>query len=137
MNSEAIGESSLPQRRQIICVDDDAQCLRCQGELLEDLGYCVKLCGSPAAALSCDLGMFDLGVVDFDLPGLNGRELLLRMRAAGARFPIILVTGYLGSLSYEDRVLFTHCVDKCEPVRSLVEMIARLLDPDQLPDYGI
>lgn len=121
---------------QIICVDDDAIGLQCRGELFEELGYSVVLYNSPFAALNHDLSSFDLGVFDFHMPGLNGRELLLRMRAAGARFPIILLTGYLGSLCREDRVLFTRCFDKGEPVQHLLDAVERLLDPNQLPDYG-
>jgi CheY-like chemotaxis protein len=40
--------------------------------------------------------MFNLAIVDFEMPGLDGRELLLRMRALGARFPIVL-TGRLAT----------------------------------------
>lgn len=134
--NRAIGNAWPRSGHRILCVDDDAVGLRCRGELFEELGYSVVLCHSPSDALRCDLSAFDLGLLDFHLPDLNGRELLLRMRAAGAKFPIFLLTGYLGSLSHEDRVLFTRCFDKAEPVQRLLHAIARLLDPQQLPDYG-
>jgi FixJ family two-component response regulator len=82
------------------------------------------------------LSTFDLGVLDFEMPRLNGRELLLRMRAAGARFPVILLTGCSDFLCHEDRVLFTEYIDKGEPIARLLDSIAKLLDPNQLPDYG-
>ena len=120
----------------ILFVDDDPVGLRVRGELFEELGNSVVLCDSPTAALSCNLSSFDLGVLDFHMPGLNGRELLLRIRAAGGRFPIILLTGYLGVLDREDRVLFARCIDKGEPIKRLLDCIVELLDPNQLPDYG-
>jgi CheY-like chemotaxis protein len=129
-------ESSSCHGQRILFVDDDSVGLRVRGELFEELGYSVVLCDSPAVALSCDLSTFDLGVLDFHMPELNGRELLLRMRAAGGRFPIILLTGYLDFLDRENRVLFARCIDKGEPIQRLLDCIAQLLDPNQLPDYG-
>lgn len=120
----------------ILFVDDDTVGLRVRGELFEELGNSVVLCDSPTAALDCDLSSFDLGVLDFHMPGLNGRELLLRMRAAGARFPIILLTGHIDVLDRENRVLFARCIDKGEPIQRLLDCITSLLDPNQLPDYG-
>ena len=120
----------------ILFVDDDTVGLRVRGEFFEELGNSVVLCDSPEAALNCDLSTFDLGVLDFHMPGLNGRELLLHMRAAGARFPIILLTGYLDGLERENRVLFARCIDKAEPTQRLLDCIVELLDPNQLPDYG-
>lgn len=120
----------------ILFVDDDTVGLRVRGELFEELGNSVVLCDSPAAALNCDLSTFDLGVLDFHMPGLNGRELLLRIRAAGGRFPIILLTGYLGAIDRENRVLFARCIDKGEPIQRLLQCISELLNPNQLPDYG-
>jgi CheY-like chemotaxis protein len=70
------------------------------------------------------------------MPGLNGRELFLRMRALGARFPIVLLTGCVDALSYEDRVLFARCIDKGMPVGRLLETIAELLGSNQVPDFG-
>jgi CheY-like chemotaxis protein len=123
-------------RRRIICVDDDILGTQVRGELLEKLGYSVVLYNSPSTALCCDLSTFDLGVLDFTMPQLNGRDLLLRMRAAGARFPVILLSGCCGSLCHEDRILFTECIDKGEPIQRLLGSIAKLLDLNQLPDYG-
>jgi CheY-like chemotaxis protein len=91
---------------------------------------------SPFAALRCDLSNFELAILDFQMPGLNGRELLLRLRALGARFPVVLLTGCLASLSHEDRVLFARCFDKSMPIQCLLGTIAEFLDPSQPPDYG-
>lgn len=134
---QMMGRSSSPCRaHRVLFVDDDLLGLSVRGELFEELGYSVVLCDSPAAALRCDLSTFDLGVLDFHMPELNGRELLLRMRAAGGRFPVILLTGCLDFLDRENRVLFTRCIDKGQPIQRLLDCVAELLDPNEVPDYG-
>jgi CheY-like chemotaxis protein len=126
-----------PSRKQsILCVDDEIIGTTMRGEILKEHGYSVVLYHCPLAVLHCDLSIFDLAILDFQMPGLNGRELLLRMRALGARFPIVLLTGCPDALSYEDRRVFSRCLDKDMPIQHLLETIAQFLDPDQLPDCG-
>jgi hypothetical protein len=57
------------------------------------------------------------------------------MRALGARFPTVLLTGLLATLSRHDLALFACCIDKGMPVDYLLDTIANLLDPN-VPDYG-
>lgn len=116
-------------------VDDEIVGNAVRGEILKESGYSVVLCQCPLAALDFDFSSFDLAILDYQMPELNGRELLLRMRALGAKFPILLLTGCLEMLSYEDRVLFARCLDKSMPVRHMLEAIRVFLDPDQTPDY--
>jgi CheY-like chemotaxis protein len=85
--------------------------------------------------LRYDLSAFDLAILDFEMPGMNGRDLVLRMRALHDRFPILLVSGSVSSLSPEDRVLFFKCLDKGEPVRHLLDLIVAFLDPNEIPDF--
>ena len=123
-------------QHRILCVDDEVAGTRMRGEVLKEHGYSVVLYHCPLAALRCDLSIFDLAVLDFQMPGLNGRELFLRMRALGARFPIVLLAGCVDTLSHEERVLFARCLDKGMPIQRLLETIAEFLDPDQVPDWG-
>jgi CheY-like chemotaxis protein len=123
-------------RNRILCVDDEILSTKMRGEILQEHGYLVALYHCPVAALRSDFTLFDLAILDFHMPGLNGRELLLRMRALGARFPIVLLTGCANALSHEDRVLFARCIDKGMPTRCLLETIADLLDPNQPLDFG-
>jgi CheY-like chemotaxis protein len=124
------------QKHRILLVDDEIIGTTMRAQILREHGYSVDLYHSPLAALRCDLSMFELAILDFEMPELNGRELLLRIRALGARFPIVLLTGRLETLSNEDRVLFTRCIDKGMPIRRLLDTIAEFLDPNQVPDYG-
>lgn len=130
MNTEIV----LPKLNRILCVDDEVIATTLRGQILQEHGYSVSLYHCPVLALQSDLSVFDLALLDFHMPILNGRELILRMRAQGAAFPILLLTGCLDSLSREERVLFTRCLDKTTPVEELLAVVAELLDPNQLPD---
>lgn len=123
-------------KHRILCVDDDVLGTTIRAEILEETGYSVVVFHSPLEATRCDLSMFSLAILDFEMPELNGRELFLRIRAMGARFPIVLLTGCLEALSHEDCVLFARCIDKSMPIRCLLDTIAEFLDPNQVPDYG-
>jgi CheY-like chemotaxis protein len=122
------------RRHHILCVDEEIIGTTMRGEMLKEHGYSVALYHCPLAALRCDLSRFDLAILDFQMPGLNGRELFLRMRALGARFPIILLAGDVNALSHEDRVLFVKCIDKGMPIEHLLETMEKVLDPNQVPD---
>ena len=124
-------------KHRILCVDDEIIGTRMRGEILKERGYSVVLYHCPLAALRCDLTKFDLAVLDFQMPGLNGRELFLRMRALGARFPIVLLTGCLDALSYEERILFTRCLDKGTSIQRLLETLAECLNTNLVLDRGM
>jgi CheY-like chemotaxis protein len=137
---EQVPVQGLPvqlHKHRILCVDDEIPGTRMRGEVLREHGYSVVLYHCPLAVLHCDLSMFDLAILDFEMPGLNGRELFLRMRALGARFPIVLLTGCLEALSHEDARMFARCIDKGMPIHYLLDTIAEVLEPNQVPDYGL
>lgn len=125
----------LLRQARILVVDDEPVGAGLRGEVLEEHGYLVTLYYRPLDVLNCDVSKYDLAIVDFYMPELNGRELLLRMRASGAQFPIVLLTGCVDALSKEDRVLFARCIDKAEPITFLLDSIAEFLDPNQTPDF--
>lgn len=129
---EAAASLSPPTRTKcILCVDDEIVATAMRADVLREHGYGVVVHHSPYAVPYCDLSVFDLAILDFQMPGLNGRELLLRMRALWAKFPIILLTGCLEALSYEDRNLFARCIDKSMPIGQLLEAIAEYVNPNQ------
>ena len=123
-------------KQRILCVDDDVLGTTMRAEILKEHGFSVVVFHSPLEVTRCDLSTFNLAILDFEMPGLNGRELLLRIRAMGAKFPIVLLTGRLAGLSNEDCVLFARCIDKSMPIHYLLDTIAEFLDPNQGSDYG-
>ena len=106
------------------------------GKILELQGYAVVLFSCPIQALRSDLSTFDLGILDFDMPEMNGKDLFLRMRALHVGFPILLLSASVSTLLPEDRVLFSKCLEKGGPVDYLLDVIAAFLDPNEIPDFG-
>lgn len=70
------------------------------------------------------------------MPELNGKELLLRLRALGARFPTVLLTGRLEALSHDDRVLSPDALTRLCLSGRLLDAVRELLDQDAVSDYG-
>ena len=134
--TKRLRDVSPVHKHRILCVDDDVLGTTMRAEILEEGGYSVVVFHSPLEATRCDLPAFSLAILDFEMPGLKGRELLLRNRAMGARFPIVLLTGCLAGLSREDCVLFSRCIDKSMPIHYLLDTIEEFLDPNPGPDYG-
>ncbi|MDP2212417.1 response regulator [Phenylobacterium sp.] len=82
--------------RRILVVDDETPVRAVTVGFLRDRGYQVVEVDSADAALNL-LGRdsaFDLALVDFAMPGMNGVEFANRAQAAWPDLPIILITGY-------------------------------------------
>src|ERR1700723_104144 len=116
----------------ILCVDDDHIGLGLRSALLEDEGYSVTAVSCPFMALEYKVSQFHLAILDFDIPGLSGFQLLLRLRAAHASFPIVLVSGMSRVLPNDMRIMFSSCLDKGEPIPILLNTIRSYLAP--IPD---
>ena len=123
----------LPQYR-ILCVDDDVSGLEVRTALLEEEGYSVTAVSCPLRTLEFDVTKFHLAVLDFAMPALNGFQLLLRLRAARASFPIVLLSGMSRELPNDMRIMFSSCLDKGEPIPILLNTIRSFLtlSPDPL-----
>jgi CheY-like chemotaxis protein len=116
----------------ILCVDDDHIGLGLRAALLKDEGYSVTAVGCPFRALEYDVSQFHLAILDFNLPALSGFQLLLRLRAAHASFPIVLLSGMSRELPNDMRIMFSSCLDKGEPIPILLNTIRSYLAP--IPD---
>jgi len=124
----------MSERYCILCVDDNVHCLEARAALLEEEGYSVTTMNCPLGALECDVTKFHLAVLDFDMPTLNGFQLVLRLRAAQASFPIVLLSGMSRDVPNNMRKVFSSCLDKGEPIPILLNTIRSLLtlSPDPL-----
>ena len=119
----------------ILVIDDESEIRQLVGEYLETVGYTVHTAASGSEALSLldsRPDPIDLAFVDWNLPGISGRDLI---QAIGTRFPetrIILTTGDppetlptgSASLGWSDVVL------KPFRLRHLRDSIAKALAPE-------
>ena len=80
----------------ILLVDDDGDVREVTATLLEEAGYHVLQAGSGGAGLELlDSGAgFDLLLVDFAMPGMNGAELARLAVQRRPGLPVLFVTGY-------------------------------------------
>jgi len=117
----------LPRKYCILCVDDDLIGLELRSALLEEEGYSVTAVSCPLMALEHDMSKFHMAILDFAMPVLNGFQLLLRLRAARASFPIVLLSGMSRDVPNNMRKVFSSCLDKGEPIPILLNTIRSLL----------
>ncbi len=82
--------------RKILLVDDDADLREALGEqLLNTEEFDVHEAGTGAEGMDkIKQGLFDLIILDVDLPDTDGRELCRRMRKAGVKSPVMMLTGH-------------------------------------------
>lgn len=137
-NQESVSNGSGHNRTsevgtvRILHVEDDEMVAAMAKEMLEDKpGWQVETCADGHAALERISGdtPYELLLVDYDLPGLNGIELVHRARklAHRARTPIIVLsaTPVAAAAREAGADVFSQ---KPQDVTSLVETITRLLE---------
>ena len=82
--------------RKILLVDDDQDLREALGEQLintEEFDVHEAATGAEANE-KIKQGLFDLIILDVDLPDTDGRELCRRMRKAGVKSPVMMLTGH-------------------------------------------
>ena len=86
----------MSSRKSLICViDDDADVLKSLQFLLETEGFDVRTFRSGSALLGSHArNEADCLVVDYKMAGIDGLELVQRLRDLSIGTPIILITGY-------------------------------------------
>ena len=87
----------------ILLVDDNERLAAMLRSFLESRGHQVKTAGSGEAALTLlQTQRFDLLILDLKLPGMNGVELLQRVRRGAAlkELPVVIMTGVFRGEGY-------------------------------------
>lgn len=88
--------ATAEKRVRVLVVDDDEAVLRA---FLRAFGARYEVVGVPsgeAALEALHREPFDLAVLDFQMPGMNGAELARRIEAELPSLPRIMLTGYAG-----------------------------------------
>lgn len=82
----------MSDQTTILLVDDDPGLRFLLQMELESWGFRVIDHGCAEDALKTPLDSVDMAVVDYNLPGHSGLELLQRLRAARSQFPALVIT---------------------------------------------
>jgi PAS domain S-box-containing protein len=92
---------------RILFVEDDEDQLNTTPRILENVGYSVTASGLPQKALElvvAEPDRFELLITDYDMPIINGIELIRQIHAVNPRLPSILISGR------EDAIKAAHAI---------------------------
>jgi len=91
--------------RSILVVDDEADCRETIAGMLSANGFSVVTAdGGDAALRLVDQGLqYDLLLVDFAMPGMNGLELAQAIRVRRSSLPVVFFTGGDGERIGDER----------------------------------
>jgi DNA-binding NtrC family response regulator len=90
------GPGKDTSRAQILVVEDSSVFREMQGLLLRQAGFAACLHENPGAALSdAAKQKFDLVVIDYELPDMNGEQFMHALRRLQPEIPAIFVSGSL------------------------------------------
>ena len=119
----------LARRASILIADDDRQVRRFMTESLRQRDYeVVDVENGPAALERLDQQRFDLLLVDFAMPGMNGAQVAHAARAVQRDLKILLVSGYADSAAIESVLGATPLLRKPFDARELETAIIRVLN---------
>ena len=97
MEERSIPEGGLSGKQTILVVDDEEMVLTLAQMVLSSQGYRVltAVSGEKALEVMSKTGSdIDLLITDMVMPGMNGRELIEKVRATSPRTRIVCATGY-------------------------------------------
>ncbi len=79
--------------KRILVVDDEVAIADLVASIFQGEGFSVRACYGPEEALEAVRSeAFDLALIDIMMPGMDGLELLPKLRAASASMPVIFLT---------------------------------------------
>lgn len=89
-------ETEAPPARQILVVDDDADCRNLVARTMARAGFHSDTArdGEEGWGALC-MKTYDLVITDNEMPGLEGIDMIRRLRATSPTPPCILITGNL------------------------------------------
>jgi signal transduction histidine kinase/CheY-like chemotaxis protein len=100
--NEATSNEPAPAEEAILVCDDDRQVRRFMVDTLQDAGYRVTEAATGEAALhALHAASFDLLVLDFAMPHMNGAEVARSVHAVRPATRILMVSGYWDSAAID------------------------------------
>jgi DNA-binding NtrC family response regulator len=85
--------SNYPERKTILCIDDDISMLDYQRALLERRGFAVVTAASARQGLEIAVACAVAAVVlDYHMPDMNGHEVATEIKRLRPQLPIVMVS---------------------------------------------
>jgi two-component system, OmpR family, response regulator CpxR len=99
-----VAEGLMKPKRTILCVDDNEQTLSHRKIVLETRGYRVASFSRGEDALARFLqGGVDLVIADMAMPGLDGPQLIARIKDTSPQTPAILISSKVRLYDHDSR----------------------------------
>ena len=112
---------------RVLCVDDAEPALALRALILETKGYAVTASNNAAqVAETFESGKFDLAVLDYEMPTMNGGQLAARLKTACPELKIILYTG-ASDVGRQELSFVDAMIHKSEGIEELLAEIKILL----------
>lgn len=112
----------------LLCIDDDQSVLQCEKVFLESFGYTVVTASSGREGLElAALHSFDVVIVDYCMPEMNGQEFATTIRGVWPRVPIIMLSGMVDIAGQALKVVDVFVPKECLATQ-LLPAIALLQD---------
>ncbi len=113
--------------KRILLVDDDQAARESLRLLLSiDRHEVVEAASGPEAIQILIREPFDLAILDYFMPGMQGNQVAVQMRAIAPTLPILMVTAYVEKLGAEDKPVDA-ILGKPFAVEDLRQAIAKLV----------
>ena len=128
--------NALP-KAALLCIDDDQAVLECEKAFLENVGYTRRdpqSSGREGLEL-VGLHSFDVVIVDYCMPEMNGQEFAIAMRRLRPLAPIIMLSGAVDVPGEALKVVDAFVPKDCLASR-LLPAIALLRGSELLPSYS-
>lgn len=118
---------------QILFVDDETTLAEMAGEMLENLGYTVRVMSNSMDAFKLfqkDPSQFDLLITDQTMPDISGMELARRVLNVRKDLPVILYTGYSATIDAKEaaQIGIREFLMKPLSMNVLADVVRRTLD---------
>jgi FixJ family two-component response regulator len=114
----------------IAIVDDEESVRKAVARVLHAAGIAARTYASGTEFLeSWHFDRPDCLILDLQMPGLSGTEVQRSLRAAGAKFPIIIITAHDSPSLREECISAGANEYLCKPldIRTLVEAVSRVI----------
>jgi len=117
-------------KKTILYVDDDQMVLKVGSLMLRNLGYGVLTASEGQAAIEIfRKNDIDLVILDMRMPGINGCEVLQKLKKIKPKAKILLASGYTGNYSEADlvRIGFDDIIEKPYRIEHISKKIENIL----------